>query len=110
MKGRQPIEKICEEVGVATPERLRDQLTANDIADILRTSGKVHFRVTDAFHCVVERIPLDRCFTFWKKEVKHRVIEEEGFAREQWPGGYAYWASEWRSPLPEPIVELTRWD
>jgi hypothetical protein len=110
MKGHQPIEKICEELGVATPERLRDQLAANDIADILRTSGKVHFWVTDAFHCVVERIPLDRCFTFWKKEVKHRVIEEEGFAREQWPGGYAYWASEWRSPLPEPIVELTRWD
>jgi hypothetical protein len=110
MKRREPIEEIWKQIGVSAPERIRGQLTADDIAELLRNSGKVHFWVTDVFHCVIECIPLDRCFAFWKEEVKQRVVEERSFAREQWPGGYAYLASEWRSPFPEPIVELMRWD
>jgi hypothetical protein len=110
MKRNQPIDEIWKELGVPTPERIRDQLTAKDIADLLRSSRAVHFWVTDVFHGVIERIPLNRCFAFWKEEVKERVVEEEGFAREQWPGGYAYLASEWRSPFPEPVVELMRWE
>jgi hypothetical protein len=40
--------------------------------------------------------------------VKALVLEESGFAREQWSGGYAYQINEWVSPFKEPLLEVRR--
>jgi hypothetical protein len=94
-------------LGVAEPRRLRG-LTTLEIAALFRERGAAHLWITDAFGDVRQRIAPDDCFRFWKEELNGRVLEEPGFAREQWLGGYAYAVSEWPSPFDVPVLEVRR--
>ncbi|KGM34580.1 hypothetical protein [Inquilinus limosus] len=108
---RQTIEDACRDLGVETPERIGGQLPPEDLKRLLRDQPDgIHLWITDVFHEVVDRIPPERCFRFWKAEVRSRLMEDCGFARELWPDGYAYLAQQWVSPYREPLVELMRCD
>ena len=47
-------------------------------------------------------------FTFWKDEVKPRVVpaDAEGFFLEDYPGEYCYLATEWTRSVAGPTVVL----
>jgi hypothetical protein len=106
---KRTIEELCRDLGVAAPKRLGRQLNSEEPKDLFQSAPTgVHFWIPDAFHGVVERIPPEQCYRFWKREVQHRLLENSGFVREAWPDGYAYLAQAWRSPYAEPLVELLR--
>lgn len=105
----QTIEQLCRELGIEEPERIGGQLASEDLKRLLRAEPHgVHLWITDVFHRVLEQIPPERCFHFWKSEVRPQLMEDGGFARELWPERYAYLAQQWASPFREPLVELTR--
>lgn len=91
------------------PERVGRMLTSLGLERLFKEApGGVHFWITTMFDEVIERIPPNQCFRFWKREVKQRLLEDGVFLREHWPGQYAYLAQEWRTPFPEPLVQLKR--
>lgn len=105
------IEEACRELGLDHPERISAQLTAHDLVRLFQEAPKgAHIWVTDVFHRVIDRIPPEHCFRFWKREVKQHLMEDGFFARELWPGGYGYLAYRWKSPFQEPLIELMRAD
>jgi hypothetical protein len=107
----QSIEEACRQLGVAHPQRMGDMLPPEPLKQLFRRTPKgLHLWVTDVFHRVIDRIPPERCFHFWKHEVQERLLEDGGFVREAWPGGYAYLAQRWASPFEGPLVELMRCD
>ncbi|MGO1080606.1 hypothetical protein [Inquilinus sp. CA228] len=107
----QTIEQACRELGLEEPASIGGQLGSEDLKRLFRAAPVgVHLWITDVFRLVIERIPPERCFRFWKSEVQPRLMEDGGFARELWPERYAYLAQQWRSPYREPLVELTRCD
>jgi hypothetical protein len=89
----------------AAAVRERD-LTEAEIRDLLR-AGAVQFVVRDP-GLPAATIPLEECFAFWKREVQPRIIEAEAFRLEDFPGQYAFAASEWRQAGCVPIVVLDR--
>lgn len=105
---RQSIEAAVAEVTQAQPRCLRSVVNADDMAELFRRRGPAHLWITDDFGCVIERIEPQWCFYFWKHELKTRLMEDGFFMRELWPERYAYLASEWESPYPEPLLELRR--
>ena len=50
----------------------------------------------------------ENCFEFWKSEIKPHLIVNpaEGFSVDDYPGEYAYIASEWIGDSKSPIVLL----
>lgn len=100
-----PIEQLWVDEGPVNASRTR-AVGTTALTDLLR-AGPVRFVVIN----LGERprwIPEEACFTFWKSEVKGRVIEPDGdeIYLDQFPGGYCYWASEWVSDSGSPIVVL----
>ncbi|WP_342239790.1 hypothetical protein [Inquilinus sp. OTU3971] len=107
----QTIEQACRDLGVEAPGRIGPQLGPEDLKRLFRAAPVgVHLWITDVFHLVIERIPPELCFRFWKSEVQSRLMEDGFFMRELWPERYAYLAQQWTSPYREPLVELTRCD
>ena len=94
-------------LGVAEPRRLR-KLTTLEIAGLFRESGAAHLWITDACGDIRQCIVPEDCIRFWKEELNGRVLEEPGFARERWLGGYAYVVSEWSSPFDASVLEVQR--
>jgi hypothetical protein len=107
MERPQTVIDALRALGIAEPRRLR-KLTTLEIAALFRGKGAAHLWVSDDFGDVRQRVAPDECFAFWKSELNGRVLEEPGFAREHWPGGYAYFVSEWTSPFDAPLLELRR--
>jgi hypothetical protein len=93
-------------LGVAEPRRLRNLATL-EIAALFREKG-AHLWVTDGFGDIQQRIGAENSSRFWTEELNGRVLEEPGFARAQWLGGYAYAVSEWTSPFDAPVLEARR--
>ena len=54
----------------------------------------------------LKRIPVEKCFEFWKSEVKSHLASADGFSLEDFPGEYAYVASEWSGELEATVVLL----
>jgi hypothetical protein len=107
----QTIDAACRALGVTEPGRIGDMLPPNSLKEVLRSAPKgLHFWITDVFGIVTKCVEPAFCHHFWKHEVKIRLMEDGGFMREMWPERYAYIAYRWRSPFPEPLVELMRCD
>ena len=108
MERPQSVVEALQSLGLAEPKRIGDSLTTLEIAALFREKGAAHLWITNAFGDVRARIEPKNCFHFWKTELNGRVLEEPGFAREAWLGGYAYSVREWTSPFSEPLLELRR--
>ena len=47
----------------------------------------------------------NQCYRFWKEEIQERLAENpDKFYLNDFPDGYAYFASEWTSEDGEPII------
>lgn len=104
-----PLEEIWDGHGQVSRTRVRD-LGARNIRNLL-TTGPVHFVVADVAHPLIW-VSLERCFDFWKIEVRARLLEpdaaREGVRLEELPGMYGYAASEWQW-TGSPVVVLSKW-
>lgn len=78
-------------------------LNPEEIKSILRT-GPVRFVVVDiGGH--LRWISSDDCFEFWKT-VKPNIAKEDRFFLEDYPGEFAYVATEWKCESGEAIILL----
>ena len=103
-----PLHELWNNTGVVAAEE-RGALRSHEIRKLLRV-GPVRFVVADVGRPLVW-VPLEQCYTFWKEEVKERVVDplmaESGYFLDDYPGAYCYLASEWRSGTGESIVLLS---
>jgi sugar lactone lactonase YvrE len=101
-----PLESIWtdEEQVEASRERY---LTVTDLTDMLRIHP-VEFFVADV-GAPLKRIPVDKCYEFWKSEVKPHLLNAHGkIDRSKLPDEYGYLASEWSGQIEVPIVLLEK--
>ena len=54
-------------------------------------------------------IPIEKCFEFWKSEVKALLADKEEFILDSFPDEYAYVASEWSGQVENPIILLEKY-
>ncbi len=100
-----PLRSLWDDRGLLRAAWDRD-LAAVQLRELLR-QGPVRFVVAE----VVARprwVPEAACFDFWKAEVKPHLAEPDRGAvdLERFPGGYCYFASEWRGAGGSPVVVL----
>ena len=82
-------------------------LTAMDLTEMLRIHP-VEFIVADV-GAPLRRIPVDKCYEFWKSEVKRHLLSPHGKVdRSKLPDEYGYLASEWSGRVEVPIVLLEK--
>jgi hypothetical protein len=100
-----PLTELWNDRGAISATPVRD-VTAEDIASLLR-SGSVQFMVA-AIGEKPRWIPRGQTVTFWKAEVKDRLVEKVVY-NDQLPRGGGYWAQEWHQAENDMvIVVLTR--
>ena len=85
-------------------EKQRD-LTTEDVQALLRL-GPVRFVVANIGQPLRFVAPED-CFTFWKEEVRQRVVDTDGlFYLDDFEGGCCYHASAWDDGGDSALVVL----
>lgn len=98
-----PLSRLTTPHGEAT--RVGD-IGADAVRDLLRT-GSVRFVVADVGK-PLRWVPEAECFYEWKKEIQSHVAEPEQPANlDQFPGEYAYFASQWDDGA-SPIILLSK--
>lgn len=101
-----PLRELWDERGPVAAAWVRD-LTGEAISDLLRTEA-VRFVVADV-GAKPNWIPASDRFRFWKAEVKpHLAPPHQPAFREDFPGEYCYFASEWRGESGGTIIVLKR--
>jgi len=82
-------------------------LTVTDLTDLLRIHP-VEFIVADV-GAPLKQIPVDKCYEFWKSEVKPHLLNAHGkIDLSRLPDEYGYLASEWSGQIEVPIVLLEK--
>jgi len=82
-------------------------LTSNELTEMLKLHP-VEFIVADV-GVPLKRIPVDKCYEFWKSEVKrHLVSPDAKVDLSKLPDEYGYFASEWSGRIEVPIVLLEK--
>lgn len=104
---RIPLERLWNEDGEIEVSR-KCWVSTQALRAMLRM-GQVQFIVAD-IGSPLRRIDMAKCFDFWKSEVEHHLIDDPGlgFSLDDFPGGYAYLASEWTGNHPASIVLLEK--
>lgn len=104
---RTPVDKLYDEDGELEAHRGR-VVTRADLEAILM-QYPVEFYVADIGY-PLKRIPVEKCHDFWRSEAAHHVAPDPdgGFSLEDFPGEYAYVASEWSGKLQTPIFLLEK--
>lgn len=104
---RIPLDTLWDEEGEVAATRSRS-LSQSDLTEMLR-KYPVEFYVADMGHSL-RRVEVHKCYSFWKSEVKaHLVNDPDGkIILENYPGEYAYLASEWSGEIQVPIVLLEK--
>jgi hypothetical protein len=90
-------------------EAIRERwLTRDSLQQILR-KYPVEFIIADVGQ-PLRQVTVARCYEFWKSEVERHLAPdpETGFRLEDFPGLYAYCASEWSGEIMTPIVLLEK--
>ncbi len=103
---KMPLVELWNESGVVAAQKVRE-LGSSEIVSLLR-AGKVRFVVADVGHHL-QWIAPERCYEFWKSEVKMRLAQPEAeIYLEDFPGEYCYVASQWKPDVGAPIVLLMK--
>ena len=91
---RIPLDKLWNERGDINARRKR-WLTKSGLRELLRKC-RVEFYVADIGH-PLRRVDVSKCYDFWKSEAEVHVVEDpdSDYQIEDFPGEYAYLASEW---------------
>jgi hypothetical protein len=104
---RLPVERLSGDEGdiEARQERF---LSKEALRELLRRHP-VEFVVADV-GTPFKRVEVRKCYEFWKSEVEAHIVDDpdSGFRLEDFPGEYAYVASEWSGPIQTPIVLLEK--
>jgi hypothetical protein len=101
---RLPLKELFDDNGPVEAVRQRE-LNAHDIRELLQ-AGPLRFVVANCGAKPTWIAGPER-FEFWKSEVlPHLADPKEGADLESFPGGYCYFASEWRCPDGSPVVLL----
>lgn len=102
-----PVERIFGEGGEIEARRQRF-LSKDALRELLRRYP-VEFMVADV-GTPLKRIEVRRRHEFWKSEVEGHLVNDpdSGFRLEDFPGEYAYVASEWSGRNQTPIVLLEK--
>lgn len=101
-----PLEFIWTDEEQVEASRKR-YLTAADLTDMLKIH-RVEFIVAD-IGAPLKRIPIEKCYEFWKSEVKHHLAHPHGKVdQSKLPDKYGYLASEWSGRFEVPIVLLEK--
>jgi hypothetical protein len=104
---RIPLKSLWDDDGDVNASRER-LLSKSDLREILQ-KYPVEFYLADVGH-PLQRVDVAMCFEFWKHEVIDHVVEDpsKGFYLDDFPGSYAYVASEWSGCIETPIVLLEK--
>jgi len=98
-----PLSRLTTPRGDAT--RLGDA-GRETIRDLLR-AGRIRFVVADV-GAALHWVPEADCFDVWKTEVQPHLAEpDQRVSLEQFPGQYAYFASQWDDGAT-PIILLSK--
>ena len=82
-------------------------LNSMDLLEMLKLHP-VEFIVADV-GAPLKRIPVDKCYDFWKSEVKRHLLGPHGkIDLSKLPDEYGYFASEWSGNVEVPIVLLEK--
>lgn len=78
-------------------------LTTSDIQEMLKNPA-LEFVIADVGH-PLQWINSDQVFDCWKNELKPRLVNDPSrFEPEQFPGNYAYLASEWSGEYSMAVI------
>ena len=104
---RLPVERIAGDGGEIEAHRERF-LSKEALRELLRRSP-VEFVVAD-IGTAFKRVEVRKCYEFWKSEVEAHIVDDpdSGFRLEDFPGEYAYIASEWSRRIQTPMVLLEK--
>src|SRR5689334_24836427 len=101
-----PLESIWTDEEQIDASRAR-YLTAAEVTEMLKLHP-VEFIVADVGG-PLKRIPVEKCYEFWKSEVKRHLLNPHGqLDRSALPDEYGYLASEWSGQIEVPIVLLEK--
>jgi hypothetical protein len=104
---RLPLEEVWREDGSSASTLRIRPLRSQDVANLL-VLGPVKFVVADVGLPLTWIDPTD-CYRFWSKEIKENLAApDQKCSLDEFPGGYCYFASEWRRKEKFPIVVLER--
>jgi hypothetical protein len=102
---RIPLNVLWDEAGEVAATRER-WLSKSALREMLRKYPVV-FYVAEVGK-PLRQVGVQECYDFWKSEVRVHVVEnpDSEFRLNDFPGEYAYLASEWSGEIPTPIVLL----
>jgi len=103
-----PLDRLWDQRGDIKAARKR-WLSLNSIREMLQ-EGRVTFYVANCGY-PLQQVADPDCFDFWKAEVMPHLVNDPDakFFPEDYPGEYAYLASEWSSESESPIVLLEKY-
>jgi len=103
-----PIARLWNATGHFEATRARC-LTRELLHEMLQ-SHPVKFIIADVGH-PLRHVEVARCYEFWKSEVVRHLVNDPaaGFRLGEFPGAFAYCASEWSGELQTPIVLLEKY-
>jgi hypothetical protein len=104
---RLPVESLSDNKGDIEARRERF-LSKEALRELLRRHP-VEFVVADV-GTPLKRVEVGKCYEFWKSEAEAHIVADpdSGFRLEDFPGEYAYVASEWSGQIQTPIVLLEK--
>lgn len=102
---RIPLDVLWDEAGEVTATRER-WLSKSALREMLQKYPVV-FYVAE-IDKPLRLVGVQECYDFWKSEVRAHVVDDpdSGFQPNDFPGEYAYLASEWSGEIQTPIVLL----
>jgi hypothetical protein len=101
-----PLQTLWDNAGRDIASTRGRPLKADDIRALLRI-GRTRFVMADVGHPLRWIAPEEQ-YEFWKEEVQSHLCEQEQGVLEDFPGGYFYFATEWRLPGGEIAVVLEK--
>jgi len=104
---RLPLDRLWDE-DVDIPAQRERYLSRPLLHEMLRQCS-VEFYVAD-IGSPLRRVDVAHCYEFWKSEAAKNIVDdpEAGFRLEDYPGQFAYIASEWSGEIHTPIVLLEK--
>jgi len=101
-----PLRALWDSAGRDVPATRGRLLGREAIGGLLR-AGTVSFVVADVGQPLRWIAPGER-YAFWKRELQPHLCEGEIGTREDYPGEYFYFATEWRLHTGDPVVVLEK--